>query len=335
MPGQSIQTPPSCLSAVPEHFLTRLRTHDRFVIASHEKPDGDCIFSSIALASFLKRIKKQVLLYNPGPFARREIRKYKSAFVQKIPPLWNRKSAALLLVDCAAKERAKLDDEKFEELELLIIDHHQSALSDNEAGYICPQSPASALLVQNVIENLDQLTKEESYYLLLGFLTDSGFFRHISHFASSIFSHVTRLLAHNHSLRDSYRKLFGDQSFNMIRFTADIVSSSQSFLDGRLIIAMRTKKMSEKYGIAYMSNEQANAQLQLIKGAEVVALITELSADLHDVSLRALRSVNVAQIAEEWGGGGHIAASGFRWKGSLDAVQMQLIHRVGTALRAE
>lgn len=325
----SPQTP---IPVASEQFLEYLRDREQFVIASHEKPDGDCIFSSLALYSFLKRRGKEVLLYNPGPFARREIRKHKSSFSQTIPQSWSQRKAVLVLIDCASKSRVRLDDAKFEEAALLVIDHHHTRPPNRAIEYICPAAPATTLIVQSLIEQLGELTKNESYYLLLGFLTDSGFFRHLNRSAAQIFPYITRLLVHEHSLRDLYRELFGNQSFGTVRFTADIILNAQSFLGGRLVVATRTKEMSDKYGIGYMNNEQANAQLQLIKGVEVTALITEISPDLYDVSLRALGSVNVAKIAEEWDGGGHIAASGFRWNGSLDGVQMQLIHRVGSAL---
>lgn len=302
------------------------------MLASHEKPDGDCIFSSLALSLFLKRLGKEVLLYNPGPFTRREIRKYKNTFSQHIPPAWRGRNAVLVLIDCASKSRVRLDDKMLEEEGVMIIDHHRTRLDAQVVAYICPTSPSTTLLVQSIIEQLDQITKDESYYLLLGFLTDSGFFRHLHGSTAQVFPYLSRLLAYNHSLRDCYRMLFGNQSAPMIRFTAEIVLNSKSFLNGRLLIATRTKAMSAKYGIGYMNNEQANAQLQLIRGVEVTCLLTELSADLYDVSLRALRAIDVATIAEEWGGGGHTAASGFRWSGSLDALQTQLIHRVGTAL---
>jgi len=322
------------ISAPPAQFTEYLRAHQRFVIASHEKPDGDCICASLALASFLTRQKKEVLLYNPGPFARREIRQYKKSFAPTIPPSWRGGHTALILIDCAMKERARIDEAEWQSEEYAIIDHHPlsaevRAHSKESIQYICPAAPSTTLLIQSIIEDQDAVSQEESYYILLGFLTDSGFFRHLDAAASDSLEYASRLLRHQHSLRALYKQLYGQTKMQEMRFISEIILHTQSFLQGRLLIATRTKAMSNKYNIQYISGEQVNAQLQMVKGGEVVALITELEDSAYDVSLRASGMVNVAAIAEKFGGGGHVSASGFRWVGTLESIQMQLIQKVG------
>lgn len=315
-----------------EKFLSCLHAGSRFVIASHEKPDGDCIFSSLALASCLKRLGKEVLLYNPGPFARREIRQYKQQFRYAIPLQWAHKSSVLVLVDCATKERARLHEQSYDVDQVLIMDHHTARADDGAIPYICSASPSTTLMVQRLIEHVDEVTREEAYFMLLGFLTDSGFFRHLHTSSEHALPYVTRLLSHGHSLRDLYTQVFATQLLVEARFVSEIIMRAQPFLGDRLIMAVRTKKMSKKYNLSYVNGEYVNAQLQLIRGVEVTVLFTELGPDLYDVSMRAFRSVNVSAIAETFGGGGHVAASGFRWKGTLDAIQMQLIQRVAPDL---
>ena len=319
----NVITPP------PVRLSDYVNTYSRFVIASHEKPDGDCICSTLALASFLRRIGKTVFLYNPGPFARKEIRQYKNLFSHKVPAQWMHCSAALILLDCASKERVCLDGTEFQEQDIAIIDHHPSHIDKDSVHYICSAAPSASLMVQALIEHMGTLNKQEAYYILKGFLTDSGFFRHLENAAMDALQYVSRLVSHQHSLRMLYKELYGDIYMNEMHFVSDIVLHSHTFLQGKLLVATRTKEMSKKYSISYLNGEYVNAQLQMIKGVEVTVLFTELGDDAYDVSLRASGKVNVATIAEEFGGGGHVAASGFRWLGTLDAIQMKLIQKVG------
>ena len=223
-------------------------------------------------------------------------------------------------------------DDRFQESEIVIIDHHRVKVDERAIQYICPAAPSVTLIVQALIEHVDTVTKQEAYYILFGFLTDSGFFRHLNESAVDSLPYVTRLLSHRYSLRSLYHTLFSNQGIDEVRFVSEIIVNAQSFLGGKLIMATRTKKLSHKYNINYVSGEYVNAQLQLIKGVEVTGLFTELDADVYDVSLRALGSADVSVIAEKFGGGGHVAASGFRWSGTIEAIQMQLIRHVNDSI---
>ena len=69
-----------------------------------------------------------------------------------------------------------------------------------------------------------------------------------------------------------------------------------------------------------------------IGSVEAVILLTEMNG-LCRVSLRSRSRLDVAQIAQRFGGGGHARAAGVRIGNSLDAVRPQVIAAVTEALR--
>ena len=320
------------IPAPPKEFCEFILGSEPVVIASHDKPDGDCLASSMALARYLESRKREVLLYNPGPFSRREIRHYKERFSQVIPAKWLQRKPALLTVDCASHDRLGDIGSLDAFGTIAVVDHHSSTKMIGSVRYVAPRAPATALMAQRIIEHDRPLEKNEAEHILFGFLTDSGFFRHIHSEPAEVFAYVTRLLQFGFSLHALYRRMYGGVKFKQHHLVGRILERSEQFLNGKLIVAVKTQDDSQ-YFAGYLNGEAVYGSLILTSGVEVVALINELPDEGFDISLRSTKAVNVGALAAQYGGGGHVAAAGYRWRGSLDQLKMQLIHDVSTAMQ--
>ena len=314
-----------------EEFSKFIAETTPIVIASHDKPDGDCLGSSVALAHYLQSRGRQVLLFNPGPFARQDIRHYKQLFTTTVPKTWLGRTADLLIVDCASVDRLGNIGPIEGFARVGVLDHHSEAQVDGDVRYICPQAPACSLVVQRLIETERPLHREEAEHILFAFLCDSGFFRHIDKEPGEIFSYLTRLFAFDFSLRDLYRKMNGGVKLSQHHLIGAVLQKSQQYLQGKLIIAVKSQEDGHLHS-GYTSGEAVYSALILTAGVEVVALINELPERGFDVSLRATNLVNVGKLASLYGGGGHAMASGFRWSGDLDQLKMKLIQNVSELL---
>ncbi len=305
-------------------------------MVGHAKPDGDSVASALALATFLKRIKKQVTLLNEGPFYRREILSYQGLFSQSLPPPSKYNNCALLVVDCADRDRMGIMAPLATHLECAVIDHHLETEAEpyGTVRYICTNAPSTTLLIQRLIEESGyKLSKREAQWVLFGFLTDSGFFRHLDANGEEILAYVGRALSHNISLRKLYHKLYGNHPLAEHHLLGHLLVSTESRLQGRLLIAYKSRAIVERCGTPFINHGLLYNHLLATEKVEVCILISELPNESgFDVSLRSLGAVNVNQIASQYGGGGHVAAAGFRWEGSFSKLQQSLIEAADSAL---
>ncbi|ETZ18778.1 Phosphoesterase, DHH family protein [Borrelia duttonii CR2A] len=118
-----------------------IKKYDNFIIVGHKDPDFDCIGSSLALASFLRRIGKGIILLNEGPFVRKEIIPFKEKFLSKWPNI-NLLDYAVIILDCSVFDR--IGDEfvfYVKDMPILVIDHHSSGDKLDTLGYIDSGAP--------------------------------------------------------------------------------------------------------------------------------------------------------------------------------------------------
>ena len=305
-------------------------------MVGHAKPDGDSVASALALAAFLKRLKKQVTLLNEGPFYRREILSYQGLFSQSLPPPSEYSNSALMVVDCADRDRMGIMAPLTTHLECAVIDHHLENETEpyGTIRYVSSNAPSTTLLIQRLIEESGyKLSKREAQWILFGFLTDSGFFRHLDANGEEILAYVGRALSHNTSLRKLYHKLYGDRSLTEHHLLGHLLTSTESYLQGRLLVAYKSRAIVEQCGTPFINHGLLYNHLLATEKVEVCILISELpNKSGFDISLRSLGVVNVSKIAGEYGGGGHAAAAGFRWEGALSKLQQSLIATIGTIL---
>ena len=160
---------------IPEALLDFIRKYDTFFIIGHIEPDGDCVGSQIALKHFLERIGKEARLFSPGPFKRKEVRRFGYRFEERFTEDDKRTEAGVFLLDCAALDRVGDLAQDLSGREIAVIDHHSSRDGDFGAvRYIEPKASCVTLLVQKLIESMgDVPDPEEAYFLFFGFSTEA------------------------------------------------------------------------------------------------------------------------------------------------------------------
>jgi len=159
-------------------FLTE---YDRYLVVGHLEPDGDCVASAVAMARFLERRGKTVVLADQGPFDRPEVAGFQSLFRTDAPPAPETGRTAAVVVDCSTADRlGPALEAAVAGLSVLVIDHHASGQRFGTVRWVEPSAPAVTYMVQLLLESLgERIPAEDAELLLFGLCTDTGFFRHL------------------------------------------------------------------------------------------------------------------------------------------------------------
>lgn len=296
-------------------FLNFLTNYENFIIFGHKEPDADCIFSQLVLARILQKKNKQVILLNEGPFRRQEIVKEQGFFEQTVPTNWlssDREKTALFLVDCSSLERVGEIINPYKDLPACVVDHHSSGNCFGNLRIIHPESPSTTLLIHILSDWLEvNLSLEEAQWILTGFITDTGFFRHLDESSSPWIKRVSDIISMGVSLRDLYKKLYLNKDFEYIEKLTSILKRVKRFCNDQVFITYQLKKDNKES--SSFDSDILHQLLMMVDSCEVIVLMKYLEQDEKiTVSMRSKSWVDVGKFALlYYGGGGHKHAAGF------------------------
>jgi len=314
---------------VPKELVKFINTGSRFIIAGHKEPDGDCVGCQLALRSAIMRMGKTAIACSAGPFKRTELRDYAGQFVH-FPAEEERVGAKVIIIDCSARERTGDIHELLEGFPCAVIDHHSTVirpLSTPQAPiYVDANVPSCTLLIYKLIIALGlEITKEEASLLLFGLCTDTGFFRHMNEKNASAFEAAAEMIRCGASPKKIFSVINGGKSLNSRILMGRILSRTESYFDGRLLLTFETTEDFNTFGLESRDSDSLNQLLLSIEGVEAVVIIRQECAEDCTVSLRSVDKVNVAQIAASFGGGGHKNAAGLTIKGNITSVKENML----------
>lgn len=308
-------------------FINR---YDNFLIASHQQPDSDAIYSTLTLASLLERKGKNYFCYNEGPFTPSTIKEQQPLFIstpQEIPT----KDFALIIVDCNEIQRvgniAKIDWIK--EIPTLIIDHHiveQNKSKENLIVFIDSNSPSTTLLIKEIADILElPLTSKEANQLLFGFSTDSGFFRYINPNQHNYLHTVAKLIESGGNLKECYNKITGGKTLEQKKFFSLLINRVTLYYNDSIAI---TYENCDDF--SYFSPEAKDAdllysQLFSINSIEAIFYLKQKEENCYVIGFRSRDKINVGKMATHFGGGGHRLASGATVNATKDSIVQKIL----------
>jgi len=315
---------------VPAELLQFIKAGSEFIIAGHKEPDGDCVGSQLALRSVLLRLGKEAIVCSAEPFKRIELKKYAGQFVdiskKEIKP-----GTKVIVVDCSGMERTGKLQETLENYPCAVIDHHASVThppsTPQAPVYVDANLPSCTLLIEKLITALKlELICEEAEYLLFGLCTDTGFFRHLTEKNASVFEAAAKMVRLGASPKKTFLDITGGKSLNSRILMGNILSRTEAYFDGKLLLSYETLEESDIYGFEGRDSDSLNQMLQSVKGVEAIVIIRQERSDNCTVSLRSVDEINVAKIAASLGGGGHKNASGLTMQGTISFVKQIMLN---------
>jgi len=309
----------------PQELLEFFGLYATYYIVGHKEPDGDCVGSQLALASFLRRRGKKAVLLSAGPFSRTEIASYEGNFAPKISGSPAERSAVVVL-DCSSLKRAGDAAQGLESLPLAFLDHHASSEAEGAVRFVVPSAPAVTCLVQAVIEAFgDKPVKEEAELLLFGLCTDTGFFRHLDERSAPAFDMAARLVEAGASPKRAFSMMNGGKPFASRKLMAELLAKAEALYDGRLILTWMGLDEQARYGLVGRDSDMLYQLIMTVEGVEAVVVIRQEKPGECTVGFRSRELIDVAAIAAQFGGGGHRLAAGLHMYGELNEVKEKII----------
>ncbi|MDR0879068.1 MAG: bifunctional oligoribonuclease/PAP phosphatase NrnA [Treponema sp.] len=319
---------------VPQALIKFIREGNKFIVAGHKEPDGDCIGSQLALASVLQRMGKEAAVCSAGPFKRTEVLFYADRFTSA-PQAEDRNGARVIVVDCSAAYRTGDLAPHLEGLPTAVIDHHETgdhpAHSEETPVYLDGGAPSVTFMILRVIEGLGLVpSKEEADLLFFGLCTDTGFFRHVDDSGAEIFTAAAALIRSGANPKQTFQAINGGKSLGSRILMGLLLSRVESHYDGRLLVSFEQYEETRRFGLEGRDSDSLYQLLQSVAGVEAIVIIRQEtlglpSGDNCTVGLRSRDSVDVAAIAARFGGGGHKNAAGISIKGVIEDLRPRLI----------
>lgn len=290
-----------------------------FYVLGHEKPDGDCIGSQLAMSGLLTTLHKDHVVLSPGPFTDSISRNYQPQFttnLNQIPKLYLEKdNAALILLDVSTPDRMGKMFAPLYSLPAVIIDHHASVKeSFGKVRYIEPNVPANTLLIYRLYKEYGIApTQEQAYYILLGILTDTQFFRFVKKKDPEALIVAAEFIELGVTPAAIYQQISYGYTFYSRKVISKILDRAHRVNNNRIIITYIS------FNDYFHSDDipQSYEIYQMLEGTHKVEIVVYIQEVLNDrnmpiskVGMRS-RKFNVGNIAKLWYGGGHPNAAGF------------------------
>jgi len=303
----------------PAELLDFLDQYQTYILAGHREPDGDCVGSIFALASFLERRGKKTILLSSGPFKRPEIKKYESLFRSSIDPDEMPEGTAVVVIDCSNIDRVGDAAKGLERFPCAIIDHHATNDSNHAFAYVDGNAPATTMLIQAIIEAKGETpTLDEANMLLFGLCTDTGFFRHLDDKSAQTFAYTARLVAAGANPKKTFAQMNSGKSFGSRILISRILGRMKPYYGGRLMISYETMEDTQEFGMEGRDSDNIYQLIQSITDVEAIVLVRQETETRCSVGFRSLDRIDVSKVASSFGGGGHRQASGLSIEGTIE-----------------
>jgi phosphoesterase RecJ-like protein len=303
--------------------LQQIEQHDRFVLTSHARPDGDAVGSALACCQVLRAMGKQadVVLHDGVPRVYRSL-PFADQVLQadRVPGIYE--SAIILECDSIHRTRLKGLEGRF----LISIDHHVSGRPFAHVNWIDPHAVATGEMVFRLAREAGTpISPEIATCLYTALMTDTGSFM----FQGT--NEHTFALAHELVLAGAdpshcARSIYFAHSIAKMRLLGEALRNLNT--DANVGWAWVTQEQMERWGALEEDCEGLVNYVLSIGEVQVAAFFRELPDGRYRVSLRSKGQLDVAKVAETFGGGGHECASGCSVDGPLDHAIQRVLEKL-------
>src|SRR2546421_9837123 len=309
-----------------------IRSHDRFLLVTHENPDGDALGSILALKLALDQLGKDsvMYLYGEAPLPVEYSFMPLAELRRRLPDDWRER--VLIAVDCANESRIGPEPEPLEGAPLALdIDHHHDNTRFGQLNLIVPNASSTGEVLRDVFAELGvELTPEIAEPLYIALVTDTGRFQYSNTTAKSL-RLAAELVEAGADVHAVFQEVYESVEFAKLKLLARALGRAEVLEGGRIVVSHLLRTDFTEVGAAEPYSEGIIDYLRTVEGAELAARIREQlhgSPQAHKGSLRSsIDELDVSVIARSFGGGGHRQAAGF----SSDAPLEEIVERIRLA----
>jgi bifunctional oligoribonuclease and PAP phosphatase NrnA len=316
----SHQTTASDVAAV----VDAIRAHDRFVLTTHENPDGDALGSLLAAKLAFDQLGKDsvMVLHGDSPLPQ----EYAFMPLDDLQRRWpdDVSERVLVALDCANESRIA-DPEVLGRVPLSIdIDHHHDNTRFGQINLIVPDASSTGEVLRDLLRELGlELTPDIAEALYIALVTDTGRFQYTNTTPKAL-RLAAELVEAGADVHRIFQGVYESVQFAKLKLLARALERAQVYEGGRIVVSYLLRTDFAEVGAAEPYSEGIIDFLRAVEGADMAGLIREpprQDGPARRVSLRAsVDELDVSAIARKSEGGGHRQAAGFSSESSIEEI---------------
>jgi bifunctional oligoribonuclease and PAP phosphatase NrnA len=325
--------PPSDMEAVVE----TLRAGERFMVTSHDNPDGDALGSLLATHLGLVSLGKDSVMVLggiqplPGEYA--FLRLGERGLLRAAPS--DVSERVLVAVDCAQESRIVEPTLVLSAPVTVNVDHHHDNTRFGTVNLVVDDASSTAEVLADVFDELGVVrTPALAEALYTAIVTDTGRFQY-SNTTPKALRLAAELVEAGADVGRVFVEVYESTPFPKLKLLARALEHATELADGRIVVSELTREDFEAAGADEPYSEGIIDHLRAVDGAELVALVRELPEGAPARRKGSLRShpngVDVSAIARSFGGGGHRRAAGFSTDLAMDEITQRIVEAFAAA----
>jgi phosphoesterase RecJ-like protein len=307
-----------------------IRRRQRFVLASHVRPDGDAIGSQLAMAFALRALGKDVRVVNRDP-APAPLLDFPGVATIEIAPAAGDAGDAVIVMECG--DLARTGVEGLASACVINIDHHLGNTRYGHWNWVDLSAAACGEMVFDLICELGApLTADIAVHVYVAILTDTGSF-HYSGITPKTFDICRRCMEAGVDPAAVARRIFDRNHIGRLKIYGAVLNQMRLDPTGRIATLAVDHATAEACGGTYEDTDGLNNLPLSVEAIQAVVFFKEIGPGDWRISMRSKGDVDVRAVAGEFGGGGHKNAAGCGASGALATLQSLFEGKVSAAIQ--
>ena len=302
-----------------------IRSHDRFLLVTHENPDGDALGSVLAAKLAFEQIGKDAVMYLfgrvplPAEYAFMDLAELRRDLPADVG------ERVVVALDCANIRRIGPETGFLDAAPVIVdIDHHHDNSRFGHLNLIIPEASSTGEVLHDLFRELGvAITPDIAEALYIALVTDTGRFQY-TNTAPKTLRLAADLVEAGANVHRVFQAVYETVAFAKLKLLARALDRARVYEGGRLIVSVLLRSDFEDVGAEEPFSEGIIDHLRAVEGADMVALIREPPTQdglTRRVSLRTTaEEIDVSAIARRSGGGGHRQAAGFSSEMPVDEI---------------
>lgn len=302
-----------------------IRSHDRFLLVTHENPDGDALGSVLAAKLALEQLGKDAVMYLfgrvplPAEYAFMDLAELRRDLPADVG------ERVVVALDCANIRRMGPETGFLDATPAILnIDHHHDNSRFGHLNLIVPDASSTGEVLHDLFQELGvTITPDIAEALYIALVTDTGRFQYTNTTPKTL-RLAADLVEAGADAHKVFQVVYESVQFAKLKLLARALDRARVYEGGRLIVSVLLRSDFEDVGAEEPFSEGIIDHLRAVEGADMVALIREpptQDGPTRRVSLRTTaEEIDVSAIARRSGGGGHHQAAGFSSELPIDEI---------------
>jgi phosphoesterase RecJ-like protein len=321
--------------------VAALAEKDRFLVTSHEAPDGDALGSLLAMELALRSLGKDAVMFLGGeaplPGEYRFLELTERGLRRELPD--DAAERVLVAVDCASAGRVGAEPGLVKRAPYTVnVDHHHDNPRFGDVNLVVEEASSTGEVLAELFRELGvALTPEIAEALYIALVTDTGRFQYANTTPKAL-RLAAELVEAGADVHRVFQGVYENVQFAKLKLLARALDRARVLEGGEIVVSHLLRDDFEAVGATEPYSEGIIDVLRSVEGSLVSALIREPPRDggpARKVSLRSsVDEVDVSAIARKSGGGGHREAAGFSSELSVDEITEFIVREVSAQIGA-